>query len=108
MDFIGFDLGKVSSQLCIITEGGELIERRIKTDREHLEKLLGNRTSARILIESSTVSEWVARFLEHLGHEVVVANPGFAPMYATRSRKVKTDRRARRESLAASGILVFR
>jgi hypothetical protein len=34
MDCIGFDLGKVSSQVCIITEDGELIERRIKTDRE--------------------------------------------------------------------------
>jgi hypothetical protein len=34
MDFIGFDLGKVSSQVCIITEGGELVERRIRTDRE--------------------------------------------------------------------------
>ncbi len=34
MDFIGFDLGKVSSQVCIITTDGELIERRIKTDRE--------------------------------------------------------------------------
>jgi hypothetical protein len=35
MDFIGFDLGKVSSQICIITGDGELIERRIRTDREH-------------------------------------------------------------------------
>jgi hypothetical protein len=31
MDFIGFDLGKVSSQVCIITEDGEFLERRIKT-----------------------------------------------------------------------------
>jgi transposase len=28
-----------------------------------------------------------------LGHEVIVADPNFAPMYATRTRKVKTDRR---------------
>jgi transposase len=38
-------------------------------------------------------SEWVARCLEALGHEVVVADPNVAPMYATRTRKVKTDRR---------------
>jgi transposase len=55
--------------------------------------MLGSRPPARILIESSTESEWVARFLEELGHEVIVADPGFAPMYATRSRKVKTDKR---------------
>jgi transposase len=35
----------------------------------------------------------VARCLEGLGHEVVVADPNFAPMYATRSRRVKTDKR---------------
>jgi transposase len=45
------------------------------------------------VIEASTDSEWVARCLEALGHEVIVADPNFAPMYATRSRKVKTDRR---------------
>ena len=46
MDFIGFDLGKVSSQVCIITSDGELIERRIKTDREHISELLGTRPPA--------------------------------------------------------------
>jgi hypothetical protein len=34
MDFIGIDLHKNSSQVCILTEDGELIERRIKTERE--------------------------------------------------------------------------
>src|SRR5918997_1227336 len=93
MDFIGFDLGKVSSQVCIFTEDGELIERRIRTDRDHFNELLGGRPPARILIETSTESEWVARHLESLGHEVVIADTNFAPMYATRSRKVKTDKR---------------
>ena len=30
--------------------------------------------------------------MEGLGHEVIVADPNFAPMYATCTRKVKTDR----------------
>jgi len=93
MDFIGFDLGKVSIGACLVTGDGELIERRIKTDREHTCELLGSRPPSRILIESGTESEWNARLLEGLGHEVVVADPNFAPMYATRSRKVKTDKR---------------
>jgi transposase len=42
-----------------------------------------------VLIEASTDSEWVACCLEALGHEVIVADPNFAPMYATRSRRVK-------------------
>ena len=39
-----------------------------------------------------------------LGHEVVVADPNFAPMYATRTRKVKTDRRDAR-ALAEACLL---
>jgi len=108
MDFIGFDLGKVSSQVCVITEDGELIERRIKTEREHICELLGNRPLARILIESGTESEWVARYLEALGHEVVVADPNFASMYATRSRKVKTDKRDARTLAEACRLGAYR
>jgi transposase len=44
-------------------------------------------------MEASTESEWVARCLEDLGHEVIVADPNYAPMYAQRTRRVKTDRR---------------
>jgi transposase len=108
MDFIGFDLGKVSSQVCIITEDGALIERRIKTDRDHISELLGSRPSARILIESGTESEWVARSLEALGHGVVVADPNFSPMYATRSRKVKTDKRDARRLAEACRLGAYR
>jgi transposase len=43
-------------------------------------------------MEASTISEWVARLLEELGYEVVVADPNYAPMYAQRSRRVKTRR----------------
>jgi transposase len=93
MDTIGLDLHKRESQLCILTTDGELIERRIATTRERFSAVLGGRPRARILLEASTESEWVARHLESLGHEVIVADPGFAPMYATRSRRVKTDKR---------------
>src|SRR5205085_3238347 len=108
MDFIGFDLGKVSSQVCLITQAGELIERRIKTDREHISELLSKRPPARLLIESSTESEWVARYLEGLGHEVIVADTNFAPMYATRSRRVKTDKRDARTLAEACRLGAYR
>src|SRR6266849_723694 len=42
--------------------------------------------------------------VEGLGHEVIVADPNFAPMYATRTRKVKTDRRDAR-ALAEACLL---
>ncbi len=93
MDTIGLDLHKRESQLCVLTEAGEIVERRIVTSRERFTAVLGSQPSARILVEASTESEWVARHLESLGHEVIVADPNFAPMYATRRRGVKTDRR---------------
>jgi transposase len=63
--------------------------------------VLGKLPRARVLIEASTESEWVARCLEELEHEVIVADPNFAPMYATRSRRVKTDRRDARALIDA-------
>jgi hypothetical protein len=34
-----------------------------------------------VLLESSTESEWIACILKGLGHEVVVADPNYEPMY---------------------------
>jgi transposase len=93
VDHVGIDLHKRESQTCIETEDGEVIEQRIRSERERFVAVFGPRPRARILIEAMTESEWVARCLEELGHEVIVADPNFAPMYATRSRRVKTDRR---------------
>ena len=94
MEFIGIDLHKKESQICILSELGELVlEERIKTDRDEFKKMFAERGLCRIVLESSTESEWVATCLEATGCEVVVADPNFAPMYATRSKKVKTDKR---------------
>lgn len=104
MEHIGIDVHKMASQICILTEEGELIDRRIHTEPQRFAAVLGDRPRARLLIEASTDSEWVAHCLEALGHEVIVADPNFAPMYATRTRKVKTDRRDAR-ALAEACLL---
>jgi transposase len=70
--------------------------------------VLGSWPPARILVEASTESEWVARHLESLGHEVIVADPNFAPMYATRRRGVKTDRRDARTLAEACRLGAYR
>lgn len=93
MENIGIDVHKKDSQLCIITEAGEIIELRIRSERGRFKEVLGARGKAKVLMEASTESEWVARCLEELGHEVVVADPNFAPMYGMRTRRVKTDKR---------------
>lgn len=50
----------------------------------------------------------MARHLEQLGHEVIVADPNFAPMYATRSRRTKTDRRDARTLMDACRLGAYR
>ena len=102
MDHIGIDVHKKDSQICIVVEGGELIEQRVPTQPRRFAETLGDRPRARIVLEASTESEWVARCLEELGHEVIVADPNFAPMYATRTREVKTDHRDARALADAS------
>ena len=87
------DLGKKMSQVCILKEDGEIIECRLRTDRDRFAAVFVSYPRIRVLIEAGTESEWVARCLEELGHEVIVADPNYAPMYGSRSRKVKTDRR---------------
>jgi len=105
---IGIDVHRNPSQICILTADAELIEKRIRTDRDRFAAVLGLRPRARILIEASTESEWVARCLEAHGHEVVVADPNYAPMYAHRSRRVKTDRRDARALAEACRIKAYR
>jgi len=94
--------------MCALSEEGELIEKRIKTGRETFTQLLGRCAPSRILIEASTESEWVARTLEALGHEVVVADPNFSLMYAMRSKRVKTDRRDARALAEACRLGAYR
>ncbi len=108
MEHIGIDVHKRESQICMLRESGERVECRIRTDRERFAQVLGGRAAARIVLEASTESEWVARCLEALGHEVIVADPNFAPMYATRSRRVKTDVRDARALAQACQLGAYR
>lgn len=108
MEHIGIDLHKTSRQVCILKEDGQLIERRIKSTRASFNELFAERPRALILVEASTESEWVASHLEELGHEVIVADPNFAPMYATRDKKIKTDKRDARALCEAGRLGAYR
>src|SRR5262249_12511172 len=91
--YVGIDVHKNQSQIGLITEAGEVLHQRIHTQRERFGAVFAECPQARILLEASTESERVAQCLEELGHEVIVADPNSAPMYAQRSRRVKTVRR---------------
>ena len=92
MDHVGIDVHKEESEICVLTAAGEVQCQRIRTRREAFVAVFAGRARVRIVIEASTESEWVAQCLETLAHEVIVADPGYAPMYPKR-RRIKTDRR---------------
>jgi transposase len=108
MEIIGLDLHKRESQLCRRQADGHVRHDRIRTSRAQFTATLGGIAPARILLEASTESEWVATHLEQLGHEVIVADPNFAPMYATLSRRIKTDRRDAQALMEACGLGAYR
>lgn len=94
MEYGAIDLHKKECQIRIVADDGEvLLDRRIATARDRLTTVFEGRPPLRVLIEASTESEWVAQHLERLGHEVIVADPNYTPMYGHRTRRIKTDRR---------------
>src|SRR5262249_49755552 len=93
MAYGAIDLHKRESQVRIVLDNGDVVDRRITTTRDRFTALFWGRPPMRIVLEAATESEWVAQHLEALGHDVIVADPNFAPMYGHRSRRIKTDRR---------------
>jgi transposase len=109
MEYGAIDLHLRRSQIRIVKENEQVVlDRRVDTTQAGLESVFGGRPPMRILIESGTESEWVAQHLERLGHEVVVADPNYLPMYGSRSRRVKTDKRDVAALVIANRRGVFR
>jgi transposase len=94
MEYGAIDLHLRRSQFRIVTEDGTIVkDGKCDTTRAEFTRVFGGRPRMRVLVESSTDSEWVAQHLESLGHEVIVADPSYAAMYGSRVRRVKTDQR---------------
>lgn len=94
MVYGAIDLHTRYSQIRVVDETGRVRrDQKVLTTRERLVAAFAVEGRMRILVESGTESEWVAQALEAAGHEVIVADPNFAPMYGELYRKVKTDRR---------------
>jgi transposase len=109
MDYGAIDLHARESQIRIVSEDGTVsLDRRIATTRARLGDVFGARAPMRVLVETGTCSEWVAQHLESLGHEVVVADPNYAPMYGQRQRRIKTDRRDVAALAEANRLGVYR
>ena len=94
MVYGAIDLHMRYSQIRIVDAEGHVVrEQRVGTSAERLVAVFTGYGPMRILVETGTESEWVAQVLETAGHDVIVADPNYAPMYGEIRRKVKTDRR---------------
>ena len=94
MVYGAIDLHTRHSHIRVIDEQGRVIRhQKVATTAERLIAVFGKDGPMRILVESGTESEWVAHTLEGAGHEVIVADPNFAPMYGELHRTVKTNDR---------------
>lgn len=108
MENVAIDLGRPDSVMCELDADGKKSFRRFGLNRPNLDRFFAGRPQCRVLIESSTESEWVAQHLEGLGHEMVVADPNFAAMYGERNRRVKTDRRDADALFEANRLGIYR
>jgi hypothetical protein len=106
MDTIGLDLHKRESQVCILGAEGTVRELRIATTRERMSAVCGQRPRARVLVEASTESEWVAQHLEELGHEVDCGGPELRA-YVRDPAAAREDRSARCAD-AGGGVAIGR
>jgi transposase len=85
---LGVDLGDRKSDLCLLDEAGEVIDRRpIETTRPSFQCALQQLAPCRLVIEVGTHSPWVSRLAQSLGHEVIVANPRKVQLIAKGTRK---------------------
>ncbi len=107
MQHIGIDVHKNSCQVCVLTEDGELIERRIKTDRDHISELLAARVGAgrHRVLDRERVGRPLPRRDRPGGR---CRRPELFTHVATRSRRVKTDRRDARTLAEACRLGAYR
>jgi transposase len=89
---IGLDVSDRTCEACVLdSASGDVLERfGLETTRSGLERRLGGRGRARVVIEAGGHSPWMSRTLAALGHEVIVANPRKVRLIAASDHK--TDR----------------
>jgi len=76
MDHIGIDVHLKYSEICVLSEEGEVIERQeIATTEAAIRRFFGCRAEAQVVMECGSMSPWLYRLLHSLVHKVIVVNP---------------------------------
>jgi len=76
MEYCGIDLHQDKSEICILDENGEVMEKTsLRTARRVLDRFFSGKPMMRVVMEAGGSSPWVSRLVEKCGHEVVVCAP---------------------------------
>ena len=90
MEYLGIDVHQKYSEVCGVSEEGEITVRdRIPTTETSLRRFFGPRERARVTLECGPLTPWVYRLLCELGHDVTVVNPRRVRLIAEST--LKTD-----------------
>jgi transposase len=88
---VGVDLGDQMSHWCILDAQGDVLsEGTVRTTEAGFGEQFRGMARATIVIETGTHSPWVSRYLEKLGHEVLVANARQVRVIYDNDRKTDT------------------
>ncbi len=91
MEHVGIDVHQKYSEICWLSEEGEVkLRRRLPTTEASLRRFFGQMEPVRVVLESSCVTPWVSRLLAEMGHEVVVLNPRRVRLIAESTLKSDT------------------
>lgn len=90
MNHIAIDLGSKKSQVCIRSRTGSILK-EFKLKTADIEKLLGQESKAKVVMEASAEAFHIARLTTRLGHEVRVVPSVLSKALAVGARGVKTD-----------------
>jgi transposase len=88
---IGLDLGDQWADYCELDGHGAVVSRnRVRTTSEAFTKRFSGRAGCRIALEAGTHSQWVARLLNELQLEVIIANPRRVRLITCNDKKSDT------------------
>lgn len=91
MDHIGIDVHLKYSEICVLCEEGNVLERqRVSTTETSLGRLFRRRNRSRVVMECGSMTPWLHRLLAGWGHDVVVVNPRRVRLIAEST--LKSDR----------------
>ncbi|CAI1591728.1 Uncharacterised protein [Serratia quinivorans] len=99
---IGIDIGKHSFHVhCQDNRGNALL--RMKFSRQKLTEFLSGGSASTVVMEACASAHYMARKIQHLGHQVRLISPQFVRPFVKSNKSVLSSRMAGEGGCHASG-----